>query len=201
MNCSDVGPTPVVDRCNITLNKQHSQAKCESGTSFGCYDGNATMWTDKGCRGEFACDGLDKVTCDVMGDGRHFCTCAKPGPVTCKGWISDLQKKILLNTEVIAINQDVTPQGRPVTGSDSDLTVWARHLSDGSAAVALYNQDDKAVDLSVDFAKHLGWDAATKATVRDLWAKSDAGTFTGKYPASPVTVAPHEAKLVRITKA
>jgi len=50
--------------------------------------------------------------------------------------LNDVQRTILLNKEVIAINQDVTPQGRPV--SDGDLTLWARHLSDGSIAVALY---------------------------------------------------------------
>lgn len=52
---------------------------------------------------------------------------------------------------MIAINQDVTPQGRPVVGGD--LTVWARQLSDGSVAVALYNEDDAPKDIGVDFAQ------------------------------------------------
>jgi alpha-galactosidase len=96
------------------------------------------------------------------------------------------------------VNQDVTPQGTPVTLGD--LTVWARMLSDGSAAVALYNQEDAPATLAVTFAS-LGWPAGTSAAVRDLWAHSDAGVFTDRYPTTGgITVAPHETHLVRITK-
>jgi len=126
---------------------------------------------------------------------------ASPRPshrgVTCKGWISDLQKRLLLNAEVLGINQDVTPQGRPL--SDTDLSVWARHLSDGSVAVALYNERDNAALLSVDFSE-LGLPGDASATVRDLWAKADEGTFSKRYPAnSGVVVAAHATKLLRIT--
>ena len=41
---------------------------------------------------------------------------------------------------MIAINQDVTPQGTPVTAGDP--RVWARKLSDGSTAFALINLED-----------------------------------------------------------
>jgi alpha-galactosidase len=120
-----------------------------------------------------------------------------PTGVTCVPWISDVQREILFNDEVIAINQDVTPQGRPV--ADGDLTVWARKLSDGSAAVALYNQEDTPAVLSVAFAS-LGWPSGTSAAVRDLWAHADLGSFTDRYPASGgVTVPPHGTHVVRIT--
>jgi hypothetical protein len=39
--------------------------------------------------------------------------------------------------QVIAINQDVTPQGTVIVPGDS--TVWSRKLSDGSTAFALVN--------------------------------------------------------------
>jgi hypothetical protein len=42
------------------------------------------------------------------------------------------QAGILLNKAVLAINQDITPQGRPVTAGDS--TVWSRNLSDGTTS-------------------------------------------------------------------
>jgi alpha-galactosidase len=118
------------------------------------------------------------------------------GVVTCKGWLSDLQKQIMLNTEVIAINQDVTPQGRPI--NEGDFSVWARHLSDGSIAVALLNLKDEPVNLFVEFTS-LGWPAGQSATVRDLWAHADLGTFKDQYPSTPITVAPHETHLVRLT--
>ena len=48
----------------------------------------------------------------------------------------------------------------------------------------------------------LGAGGGIKATVRDLWAKKTLGVFDGRYPASGgVTVAPHEAKMLRVTPA
>jgi hypothetical protein len=197
MNCTQA-PSPT---CSVSLVHQNSEAQCTLGVSFGCGADNNTMWTDDGCRGDFVCNGAN-ITCDVDGDGEHVCPCGNGGGnVTCVPWISDLQKTILFNTEVIAINQDVTPQGRPLfLNGPNDLTVWVRNMSDGSAGVAFYNEDDASTDISVDFAS-LGWPKGTAAKVRDLWAHSDLGVFTDRYPASGgVTVLPHQTHLVRITK-
>ena len=199
MNCT-AAPAPPAPTCAVQLLEQHSAAACTLGASFGCDAGNAannTMFTDAGCRGVFACNGAN-VTCDVDGSGRHICACASGGAAVCTPWLSDLQKEILLNKEVIAINQDVTPQGRPVR--DGDISVWSRMLSDGSAAVALYNENDAPMPLAVAFAD-LGWPAGTSAAVRDLWAHADLGAFTDRYPASgTVVVTPHESRMLRITK-
>lgn len=203
MNCSLPPPAPR-PACAVSLVQRTSQAACTLGVSFGCTPDNSSVWTDAGCRGVFACDAppAANTTCDVDGAGRHVCPCAPAGPApspVCTPWISDVQREILFNDEVIAINQDVTPQGRPV--ADGDLTVWARALSDGSAAVAFYNEDDAAAALGpIDFAKALGWPAGTKATVRDLWAHADLGAFTGGYPAAPISVDPHATHVVRITR-
>ena len=62
----------------------------------------------------------------------------------------------------------MTPQGRPLV--NGSISVWARWLSDGSAAVALYNEEDEEQTLAVRWAD-LGWEEATVATVRDLWAQ------------------------------
>ncbi len=195
MNCTAPGPLP---QCSVSLTQQLSKAACSPGVSFGCGADNSSVWTSGGCRGVFECNG-GAVTCDVNGTGTHACACPGTPPATCKGWLSDLQKEILLNTEIIAVNQDVTPQGRPVR--DGDLTVWARHLSDGSVAVALYNQEDAPASLSVDFG-NLGWAPGTAAKARDLWAHADLGTFSGRYPTTGgALVRPHEAVMLRLTKA
>lgn len=197
MNCtSNSTPAPT---CAVSLVNQHSKEACVSGSTFGCWASNSSMWTDGGCRGEFTCDGQD-VTCDVDGLGTHTCSCASPNaPVTCVPWISDVQREILFNDEVIAINQDVTPQGRPVV--DGDLTVWARALSDGTVAVALYNQADAPADLSTTFSS-FGWPVGTSAAVRDLWAHADLGVFTDRFPAGTggVSVPPHGTMVLRLTK-
>lgn len=198
MKCTSAAPPTPVGACAVALDSQDSHAACTLGASFGCYQ-NGSMWTSNGCRGEFTCNGYN-VSCNVDGDGTHVCDCGS-GKVTCAPTITDLQKAILLNTEVIAINQDVTPQGRPVSGHEDDLYVWARALSDGSVAVALYNQDDAKASISVDFSTlpAVGWGADTEVSVRDLWAHQDLPAATGSY--GPVSVEAHATTLLRLTKA
>ena len=195
MNCS-AAPQPT---CALALTQQLSIAPCTRDVSYGCSADNSSVWTTAGCRGVFQLNGAP-VTCNINGSGVH--ECAGGGAVTCKGWLSALQKEIMLNTEVIAINQDVTPQGRPIR--DGDLTVWARALSDGSVAVAFYNAAPAPASISVAFADlpAVGWSAATAASARDLWAHADLGSFTGRYPATGgVAVASHATHVVRLTKA
>jgi hypothetical protein len=197
MNCT-AAPSPPAPACSLTLQQQLSRAACTLGASYGCGADNVSMWTSAGCRGDFLCNGV-AVAANTNGTGVHTYPCSSTPPAAvCKGWLSDLQKEILLNEEVLAVNQDVTPQGRPI--ADSDISVWARALSDGSVAVALYNENDAPATLGVQFTG-LGWPAGTAASVRDLWAHADLGVFTGAYPAAGgVSVAPHETRLLRLTK-
>jgi len=192
MNCTAMVEPDAT--CNVSLVKQNSAATCKLDVSFGCNPDMHTMWIDQGCRGVFDCDGYKEVSCDVNGAGRHTCTCGPAPPVKCTAWISPLQRKILFNTDVIAVNQDVTPQGRPVVAGD--LRVWARHMSDKSVAVALYNEADAATTITFSFHT-VGWPATQKATARDLWEHKDLGEFTGSF--TPTLVAPHEAKMLRFT--
>ena len=115
---------------------------------------------------------------------------------SCVPWISDLQREILFNEDVIAVNQDVTPQGRPV--HDGDLTVWTRTLTGGDVAVALYNENDASMKIGFDL-NTIKIDPDSKPCVRDLWAHEDAtddlhddGTF------GPIDVEAHETKMYRV---
>ena len=136
-------------------------------------------------------------------------------PSKCVPSLTPLQKEILLNAEAIAVNQDVTPAGRllaapaaPLCPGTSEAStaaaamVYARNLSDGSVAVALYNPSDAAADGSVEFAQ-LGWSATATAEVRDLWAHASRGAATGRYPdaasCGAVSVGAHETVLLRLT--
>jgi hypothetical protein len=214
--------------CSVSLTKQLSKTvKCVVDETFGCNPDGKTMWTgpvpnsadtSHGCRGVFTCDGVKDVQCNVQtpagGNATHTCSCSKapgpkpPNPPTpvnpskgkCVPALNEVQKLILLNTEVIAINQDSTPQGFPLPGlSHGDLSVWARNLSDGSVAVALYNEGDAAQEIGVPSFTALGWPATQRASVRDLWAHTDNGTAVGKL--SNVTVRAHATVVVRLTPA
>ncbi len=194
MNCT----AQTIKKCELSklsLKKQLSHDLCTSGKSFGCSDTNGSMWTDDGCRGDFAYEGANDVSCNVNGNGKHSCDITN-GPVKCMPWISDLQKEILFNDEVIAINQDITPQGRPVT--DGDLTLWTRKLSDGTVAVALYNENDTPQSIGFN-SSAIGFGSSVGFAVRDLWAHKDLGDFnTGVF--APIQVAPHEAVALRVKK-
>jgi alpha-galactosidase len=78
-----------------------------------------------------------------------------------------------------------------------DLSVWSRSLSDGSIAVALYNDRDYAEAIGVHSFTALGWPATQQASVRDLWAHTDNGTAVGKL--QNITVEAHATVMLRLT--
>ena len=87
---------------------------------------------------------------------------------------------ILTNPEVIAIDQDPAGiQGHRVS-QEGPLEVWVKPLADGSKAVGLFNRGESTMPLTVHF-KEIG--AGSSASIRDLWAGKDLGTFSGNYTA------------------
>jgi alpha-galactosidase len=101
-------------------------------------------------------------------------------------------QNILTNTEVIAIDQDpLGYQGTPVR-IDGDLVstdseVWAKPMNKaGERAVVLFNAGTSPADITANFTD-IGLSSGA-ATVRDLWAHSDLGSFTDSYTAKQVPV-------------
>ena len=109
--------------------------------------------------------------------------------------MSDAVKQILTNKEVIALDQDALGyQGVPVR-SGGDLSVWAKPLNEsGARGVVLFNPGDTATDITVSFAE-IGLRSGA-ATVRDLWAHADLGSFTDSYTAHAVPA--HDVVALRI---
>ena len=120
---------------SVTLTKQVSQKiDCVLAETFGCNDDGATMWVgpvpggnkSRGCRGVFKCDGQEGVKCgkdtSPGGDAHYTCSCFKappgpspPGPTPtpinppkgkCVGALTEVQRMILLNTEVGTLEND-----------------------------------------------------------------------------------------------
>src|SRR5947209_15699097 len=109
--------------------------------------------------------------------------------------MSDATKTILTNPEVIAVDQDALSfQAILAADSGTGLQVWYKPLAaSGARAVGLLNRGDAAASITVNWnAIHL---AAANATVRDLWARADRGSFANSYS---VCVPTHGMSLHRV---
>ena len=103
--------------------------------------------------------------------------------------------QILLNKEVIAIDQDpLGVQGKQVRDAGG-IHVIVKPLKDGAVAVAVFNETDKAKDVSVP-AREIGLKVGGSYTLRDLWAHTDA-KGDGSIKA---TLAPHATVMYRISE-
>ncbi len=79
-------------------------------------------------------------------------------------------RRILLNREVIAINQDSLGKAAERKVNTDTYQVFVRELCDGSHAVALLNTSDAPLKMTLDFAS-LG--LTGRYTVRDVWRHAD----------------------------
>jgi alpha-galactosidase len=100
-------------------------------------------------------------------------------------------RAILLNTDVIAVDQDALGvQGHRVS-RDGDHEVWMKPLTGGRRAVLLFNRGAAPATIAVDWDR-LGLPPNLPARVRDLWAHRDLGTRRGSLSA---VVAPHGVQM------
>jgi alpha-galactosidase len=99
---------------------------------------------------------------------------------------------ILTNPEVVAVDQDSRGvQGHRVW-EEGPYEIWAKPLADGSTAVGLFNRGEDAEEIKLDFSA-VG--APESASVRDLWARKDLGTFTANFSAK---VPKHGVVLIKV---
>lgn len=98
-------------------------------------------------------------------------------------------KRILLNKEIIAIDQDPLGKAAERVINEAGHQVFVRPLANGSHAVAILNSGDKAQRLSVSF-KQLG--LTGKYTVRDVWQHRDIARGATKWGGK---VQAHETKV------
>lgn len=103
-------------------------------------------------------------------------------------------KRILTNTEVIAINQDPSGvQGHKRISVDG-AEVWAGPLSTGHVAVVLLNRNEQPTDVGFTYDQ-VGLDINNLCMVRDLWQHQDVGLFKAGFSA---TVPPHGVVMVTL---
>ncbi|MFJ6838586.1 alpha-galactosidase D [Streptomyces sp. NPDC091209] len=83
---------------------------------------------------------------------------------------------LLTDDEVIAVDQNDSPVARPVT-TVGDQQVWGTENADGSYTVALFNLAGSPASVTAQWAS-LGFTG--NASVRDLWNKTNLGTYKNK---------------------
>jgi alpha-galactosidase len=103
-------------------------------------------------------------------------------------------KKILLNKEVIAVDQDVLGMQAHRAAQTGSADIWMRPLAGGGRAVALLNRGTAATPITVtwqqlDYPDHLA------ARIRDLWQAKDVGTARASYTA---VVPPHSVVMLKV---
>jgi len=110
--------------------------------------------------------------------------------------MTPIMKEILFNDEIIAVNQDIHRKQGDLVNKTNNAQVWARPLANGSEAVILFNDGEATTSISAKF-EYWGWAKGTKASIRDLWAHKDVGSFTDEYT---VLVDPHAVVFIILTK-
>lgn len=102
-------------------------------------------------------------------------------------------RRILLNKEIIAIDQDPLGKAAERVVKTDDYQAFLRPLSGDRYAIAILNTSDKARNISVSF-KELS--LPNRYKVRDVWAHKDLGSRT-KWSGK---VASHETKVFVLSK-
>ncbi len=108
--------------------------------------------------------------------------------------LDDFTKDLLMNHEVIEIDQDPLGKAATQVRKDGDKEVWARRLSDGGIAVALFNRGTERGKVSAS-RRDIGVFDSGERIVRDAWLRRQVGGLGATISA---TVPAHGAKLFTI---
>ncbi len=103
-------------------------------------------------------------------------------------------KGLLMNKDVIAVDQDPAANHIKRTVMDGKTEVWTREMADGSQVVALFNRDETAKPVTVNWSKI---EIAAPAKAVDLWSHHDVTLSGDSYT---TTVPKHGVVLLRLTK-
>lgn len=93
--------------------------------------------------------------------------------------ITDADKELITNPELIAINQDRMGQAAELIFEDKNFVVFAKDLENGDVAVSVTNLSVTAKSYTIDFANVPALDSDVTYTVRDLMNHTDAEPATG----------------------
>lgn len=101
-------------------------------------------------------------------------------------------KRILMNTAILAVNQDPLGKQAIRINKQGVSEIWAKKLLDGSYAVGFLNRDDeqsREITLSLQDLK------MDRVEARDLWKEEELGDFHDQITLS---VEPHQCRIITV---
>jgi alpha-galactosidase len=87
-------------------------------------------------------------------------------------------RRILMNEDAIAIDQDSLAKQGERLYQGGDVDVWTKSLSRGRVAVGLFNRSGTTREISIDLAE-IGFNQG--AELRDVWKQKDLGRHSGAF--------------------
>jgi alpha-galactosidase len=122
--------------------------------------------------------------------------CLMASPLLCGNDIRNMSKatkNILLNSEIIAINQDILGKQAKRIRDNGDEEVFAKPLADGSWAIGLLNRNDSA-----SASIRIAWDEIGLqgiCRVRNVWKHQNIGEYKDY---CEISVLPHQCIVIRV---
>lgn len=113
--------------------------------------------------------------------------------------INSHDQALLLNSELIAINQDPLGQGAELVKSDDKLDYYMKDLANGDVAIAVVNLGDNTASYRISLGDYEALSKTGSYTARNLLAKSDAGTLSSGTPITGSLPA-HGTFIIRLSK-
>lgn len=158
----------------VGLSNEVNSASTVTNAPQFIYPGHSAFGGRMGLNGT-ALDARHLMTCQIMCHFKMLTGYTNANPSV---------KVYMTNTEAIAIGQD--PGWFPptiVAKGPTNYQIWKKPLGtlySGSNAVAIFNWGSAATNLTVSWAM-LGISSNTAVFVRDAWAQTNCGTWTGFY--------------------
>lgn len=113
--------------------------------------------------------------------------------------VNEHDRKLLLNTDLIAINQDPLGQGAEFVKADGNLDYYMKDLANGDVAIAVVNLGDSSASFSISISDFEALDSSASYSAKNLISGDESATLSASSPLSG-SLNSHATYIVRLAK-